>query len=343
MGKEIWYGSIILGVMDGKLCAAYNADENYAGYMGISMLSLFENNRDFEEIDVFIMECGISDASKEKLLRTSDIYGRRVFFVSMKNIISDNKLNKAAKNFSAAAYGRLFLASAIPGTYEKVLYLDCDTIILGNLKKLWNTDLKNYSAAGVMDTVARYNITRTGLSQNDPYVNAGVLLVNLAKWREEGIENKFLDFMEKFHYEVPFYDQGAINGICGKNLLVLPPWYNVISNMFTFSAEAIRKIYLLDCYYPNEELNVARKNPVIIHYTTGLVGRPWEKNCTHPRKEEFLKFKNLSLWKDEPLLPDSRKFTLKAFTSLHRHMPELTENIYRMGNRIKETAHIRTF
>lgn len=36
-------------------------------------------------------------------------------------------------------------------------------------------------------------------------------------------------------------------------------------------------MYKMKGFYLQEELDEAKKNPVIIHYTTGIVGRPWEK------------------------------------------------------------------
>ena len=323
-----------------NLCVTYNADNNYAKYLGISMLSLFETNKDFKEIDVYIMDCGISDTNKEKLLGIGDEYGRKIFFVSMKDFISGLKLNMGPKKIAIAAYARLFISSVIPDKYDKVLYLDCDTIILDNQSSLWKTDLKDFFAAGVRDTVERYAVTRIGLTKRDLYVNAGVLLVNLSAWRKHNIQKAFLDFIEKFGGNVPFHDQGIINGVCGKRIFALSPRYNVTSNMFTFTSDSIRKIYYMDSYYSEKKLTEARKNPAILHFTTGLVGRPWEENCTHPKKDEFIKAAEKSPWKDDPLLPDSRRFTLKAFTFLYRHAPLfISENIYRIGNRFKEFVY----
>lgn len=322
------------------LCVAYNADDNYAKYLGISMLSLFEANKEFKGIDVYIMDCGISDKNKEKLVKIADEYGRRIFFASMKDFISGLKLNMGHKKIASATYARLFLSSVVPETYKKVLYLDCDTIIMDNLSSLWKTDLKDFFAAGVRDTVERYAVTRIGLTKRDLYVNAGVLLVNLSAWRKHNIQKAFLDFIEKFGGNVPFHDQGIINGVCGKSIFALSPRYNVTSNMFTFTSDSIRKIYYMDSYYSEKELTEARKNPAILHFTTGLVGRPWEENCTHPKKDEFIKAAEKSPWKDDPLLPDSRRFTLKAFTFLYRHAPLfISENIYRIGNRFKEFVY----
>lgn len=322
------------------LCVSFNADNNYAKYLGISMLSLFEANKSFKGIDVYIMDCGISDENKKKLSKICEEYKRNIFFISMKELISGLKLNMGHKKIAIAAYARLFLSSVIPDTYDKVLYLDCDTIITDNLHKLWETNLTGFLAAGVQDTVERSAVVKIGLSQSDLYVNAGVLLANLAYWRKENIEEQFIDFIDKFKGNVPFHDQGIINGVCNKRLLILPPRYNVTSNMYSFTANTIKRIYSIKNYYLQKDLDDARENPAILHFTTGLVGRPWEENCTHPMKAAFLNALDKSPWKDEPLLPDSRRLSLKAYTFLYRHSPLfISENIYRIGNRFKELVY----
>lgn len=320
-----------------KLCVAYGADDNYAKYLGISMLSLFEANKDFDEIDVFVMDCEISKSNKKKLIKIADEFNRNIYFLNMKDFISGLKLNMGAKKISVASYCRLFLSSVIPDTYSKILYLDCDTIVTENLRRLWNVDVSGYMAAGVKDTVERYYLKKIVLTPSDLYVNAGVLLINLERWRNENVLSQFLNFIEKFEGNVPHHDQGTINAVCNKKIIALSPEYNVFSNMYTFSSEAIKRIYMMDSYYSQKDLDYAKNNPAIIHFTTGLVGRPWEKNCTHPMKDAFINVAKKSPWKNEPILPDSRGFALKAFTLIYRYTPHfLSENIYRAGNRIKE-------
>lgn len=326
--------------MKEKLCVAYGADDNYAKILGISMLSLFQSNKDFNEIVVYIMDCKISDINKEKLIKIADEYNRKLYFASMEDSISGLNLNMGARKIAIASYSRLFLSSVIPDTYNKVLYLDCDTIVRGNLSKLWDVDLTDYMAAGVLDTVERHFLRKIGLSQSDLYVNAGILLINLTKWRNENIEQQFLNFIEKFEGNVPHHDQGTINAVCNKKILIISPEYNVTSNIYTFSAKTIKRIYFMNKYYSQKKLDDAKNNPAILHYTTGLVGRPWEKNCTHPMKEEFIKVAEKSPWKDNFPLPDSRRFALKAFTLFYRYTPLfVSETVYRIGNWFKDLVH----
>lgn len=319
--------------MDKSLYLAYAADDNYSKYLGISMLSLFQTNRDFENINVFILDCGIEEENKEKINSISKEFKRNVHFIDMESAISRLDLNMGPRKISIASYARLFLSSVIPDECNKILYLDCDTIVCGNLEGFWNTQIDDYMVAGVRDTVDKYFLKKIGLNADDYYVNAGIILINLEAWRRNNIQQRFIKFIEKFDGNVPHHDQGTINAVCNKKILFMPPAYNVTSNIYTFSKKTIEGMYKMQGFYLQEELDEAKKNPVIIHYTTGIVGRPWEKNCTHPMKEEYTKVAELSHWKDEPILADNRSISVKMFASLYKYSPNcLSVAVYRLSN-----------
>lgn len=327
--SEMWEGNRKM-TDEKKLCVAYAADDNYAKYLGISMLSLFRSNEGFEEIEVFVLDCGISKGNKNKLESVAMQYDRTVRFISMKEAVSGLDLRMGARKISVAAYTRLFLGSILPKSCTRVLYLDCDTIVRGKLDEFWNLDLEEYLVAGVRDTVDSFFLRKIGLDKDEYYVNSGILLIDLESWRGEGLEQRFIEFIRKFDGNVPHHDQGTINGVCKKRKLAVKPGFNATSNIYSFSAKTIRRIYFMDSFYSQEELDEAKCNPAILHFTTGLVGRPWEENCIHPMKEEYLKAAALSPWKEDSLLPDSRKFSVKAFSWFYRHMPLfLSEALYR--------------
>ncbi len=313
-----------------KLCVAYGADDNYAKYLGISMLSLFRTNKVFDEIEVLILDCGIQEPNKERLRAMAEEYHRKLSFLSVKEAVLALDLNMGVRKIATAAYARLFLGSILPKSYTKILYLDCDTIIRDSLEEFWKVELQEYLVAGVRDTVDNFFLKKIGLEKEDCYLNSGVLLINLKGWRQEKLEQRILEFIRSFEGNVPHHDQGTINGVCKGRKRIMGPRFNVTSNLYSFSAKTIKSIYFMNSFYTEEELEEARTNPAIIHFTSGLVGRPWEESCTHPMGEEYHKAARLSPWKDEPLLPDSRSRSVKVFSAFYRHMPLwLSELAYR--------------
>ena len=316
--------------MSDTLYAAYNSDDNYAPYLGASMLSLLQSNTSFSRICIYIMDCGMTEESRCNLRHIAARFGREIFFVPMQQHIAQLDLHLGAHKMAVAAYARLFLTQVLPEDCSRVLYIDCDTIVKGSLAEIWKLPFGNALIAGVQDTVDNYFLTAIGLEKGLPYINAGILLVNLEAWRKENLLAQFLGVIRRFDGNVPAHDQGTINAVCGARRIVLPVRYNLTSNLYSFSAKTIRRIYFLDSYYSQNDLDAAIADPAIVHFTTGLLGRPWEEGSTHPERQVFLDALAATPWGALPLQPDSRYFGLKCFTFFYEHCPRgLFEFLYR--------------
>lgn len=324
---------------ENTLCVAYGSDDNYAKFMGISMYSLFQHNTSFERIVVYVLDCGISADSRNKLKSIADEWKRELQFINMTEAIGGLNLKLGAHKIAIASYARLFLSSILPGDCDRVLYIDCDTLVRDSLAELWTTDFGNALIAGAQDTVDSYFLKVIGLAQGTKYVNAGILLINLKAWRDEEMQDKFVSLIAKFNGNVPHHDQGTINATCGERRVIVPIRYNLTSNIYSFSANTIRKIYFLDHYYTQAELDQAMAKPAIVHFTTGLLGRPWEEGSTHPEQQAFWDTVARTPWHDLQRKPDSRNAGLKAFILFHKLAPRpVFEFVYRS---ISWALHLR--
>ena len=315
------------------LRVAYAADDNYAKFLGISMLSLLKSNTDFDRICVYALDCGIKNENQEKLRGIVRQYGREIQFLPMQEKIDSLNLNFGAHKIAVASYARLFLPSVLPPECDRVLYIDCDTIVRHSVRAYWDTEFGNALIAGCQDTVDGFFLQKIDLPGGVPYLNAGILLINLKAWREENLLDQFVQVIRRFDGNVPHHDQGVINAVCRERRVRVSVAYNLFSNLYTFSAKAIRRMYFLDDYYSQQELDAAVSDPTIVHFTSGFVGRPWEENSTHPLREEFWDVVNQSPWKGMALSPDSRKKGVKVFSILYRCLPHtLVEFAYRWMN-----------
>ncbi len=312
------------------LCVAYGADDNYAKLLGTSMLSLLEHNTDFERIVIYVLDCGIRPENRRNLAGIAEEWRREIHFIPMQEAIEGLHLNLGAHKIAVASYARLFLASLLPEAFDRVLYVDCDTLVLDSLRPFWETDFNGALIAGAQDVVDSYFLNIIRLPKTNKYINAGVLLINLAAWRAEKMQDRFLEIIESFGGNVPHHDQGTINAACGSQRVIVPVRYNFTTSLFSFSARTIRRIYFLDDYYTQEEMDAARANPAIVHFTTGLLGRPWEQGSTHPYRQAFRDTIARTPWAGTPEAPDSRYPALKAFTLFYKVVPKpLFEVVYR--------------
>ena len=254
------------------------SDDGYAHILSVCLVSILKNNcKDFEKINIFILDDGIKSKNRKLLNDLASEYCANLEFIKLdKNDIFKNihGLDRNGK-ITHTTYARLFIPSLLPNNIDKVLYLDVDSLILDSFKELWKLDLEDNLCAAVIDVSSDKLITKTsiGLTENDYYYNAGVLLIDLKGWRKEKIEEKFLNFLENRIFY--FHDQDIINGVLKNRIKTIHPKYNFMSNFHELSYEKITQWEGLINYYTKEEIEEARKNPVFIHFSGTSVTRPW--------------------------------------------------------------------
>ncbi|MCZ8532017.1 glycosyltransferase family 8 protein [Psychrobacillus psychrodurans] len=275
-----------------RLNIAYACGEEYARHAGVSMISLFENNKDFDEIYVYLIDNGMTEDTKNILLEITNSYGRNAIIKSCDDLCKQISVN--TEKYPISTYSKLFLGQL--DEIDKIIYLDCDTSVTGSFKELWELDISGYYVAGVWDDAAPRLKAVVGVNGNDPYINCGFVLMNLDSWRKYRLEEKSIEFINKYNGDVPFLDQGVVNGICKNHTLLLEPNYNLMSYMLMFKANQIEMLCRVDKMYTQREIDNAIDNPIVIHWVNGCYNRPWTKNCTHPLKERYLYYLEMSPW-----------------------------------------------
>ena len=300
-----------------KLNVVYSSDDNYAKLLGVSIMSLIDNNvSDFSEININIIANGISNENIKRIENICSLDKVNLFFYNLKDF--DDNLN-LTNNFSRSAYGRLFLDKF--DMYDKILYLDCDVLVISSLKELFEIEIKDFYLAGVQDNASKYYRDSINLDKKIRYINSGVLLINVKKWNHDDMETKAINCINSFNGSVPHHDQGVINKIIGNKRIILNPKYNVMNPMFLYKVEHIKSIWNIEQYYTQAEIDYATQNPCCVHFTMGFFNRPWNQQCTHPFKNEYLKYYNNSPWKEEKLGNIKVNWTIKLKYYLYRILP----------------------
>lgn len=118
----------------------YATDENYSYLTGISIVSLFENNRD-ETIEVYVIGDGISEENQGHLQAIAQKYKQKVSIIQQPDLEQMAGVNIQTANWSLSAFARLFLPELLPQDVDRVIWLDCDTIVVDSLGDLWKTEL----------------------------------------------------------------------------------------------------------------------------------------------------------------------------------------------------------
>ncbi|MEG0995219.1 MAG: glycosyltransferase, partial [Bacilli bacterium] len=171
---------------------SYTSSDAFAWLMGVSIFSLLKNNSN-ENFRIFVLDNKISETNKKKIRQICESFNAELYFTDISKLKSTIGKIKINERWDFATFGRLFEVLLLPGSIEKLLFIDCDTIILGSVKSLYENNYDNYAIAGVKDAMSKHYFNNIGIAHDDFMINAGILIMNLKYMRENNILKRFLD------------------------------------------------------------------------------------------------------------------------------------------------------
>jgi len=235
----------------------YAIDDNYIPFLHVSLLSLKDNSSEDKDYKIFVLHSGVKKEHEKHILELSESRFS-IEFVDVADKINALSGNLELRDYyTFTTYYRIFIAGMFP-EYDKAVYLDSDTIVLTDVADLFDTDLKDSLIAGIPDGAVsvippfmEYTKKVLGIDGNR-YFNAGIIVMNLKKFREEDFYAGFNDLLSKYKFRVA-QDQDYLNVLCKDRVVYLPEEWNVMP---------VRSVKAKEV-----------KNPKIIHYN--LTSKPW--------------------------------------------------------------------
>lgn len=327
------------------MIVAYNCDENFASIFATSVISLFENNKDVDDITVYLIEDEVSAESKSRFQDIAKTYRRNIITLPMPKPEEMAKINiYIPSNLKMATCGRLFISKLLPDDIDKIIYADCDTLFLSPISSLWDLDISDDYVGMVCIPTSKNHKRIIGISPDSVYYNSGLMLVNLKRWREEKVDQAFMEYIRKQNGFVPYPDEGVLNAVFEGKIRTLPLKYNVYGQILSFDYKELLRLKKEKHFYSCDEYEEARRAPVMVHFVTTyrIPLRPWIIGCTHPYTKEYLAYRAKTPWMDTPLMEDHRanyKKTYQAFDKISRHLP----NIFTDWMAVIFYAYIRPF
>ena len=132
-----------------KLSVLYLTDNNYAAYAGVSIVSLFENNKHLDGIKVYVIDDNISDDNKAKMQEAAQNYGREIIFLDVSSGIKKLEAIGAPKyRDSYTTYLKLFAFGMLPDEDERVFFIDSDSVVVGKADEILEVRKRNAVCAG---------------------------------------------------------------------------------------------------------------------------------------------------------------------------------------------------
>lgn len=231
----------------------FAVNDSYCKHVAVTMTSIIVNNPRIK-ICFHVICNNLSKESRENLEKLNSSYVDIKFHTVNAERFANCLLN--IPHITIETYFRYLLPELVPNL-NKALYLDADVIVKGNIATLWSTDLNDYCIAGVEDPYVEHLCYKgeIGLTAEDIYVNAGILLMNLKAMRDLNKIQELFSVTEKIGQNLLFQDQDVINIVFKGQIKSLPSLFN-----FTSRHVADNDSTVLD-------------NAIIVHYTGKK--KPW--------------------------------------------------------------------
>ena len=197
----------------------FTIDENYIPFLAVTLESIIENSNESNKYEIKVLYTNIEKESiaKIKKLEKENI---AIDFIDLNyyvDAINDKLYTR--DYYSKTTYFRLFLPNLFP-EYDKIIYLDSDIVVLDDIAKLYNINIKENLIGAVPDEIVEFTpafreyVERViGVKSYKKYFNAGVLIMNLKELRKFNFQEKFLYLLEKVTYTVA-QDQDYLNRMC---------------------------------------------------------------------------------------------------------------------------------
>lgn len=255
-----------------ELHVAFAINEGFIEPFAVAFRSLVVSNKNLS-LHIYILFDHLSEPNLDNIRCMASEFGVPV---SLLKINGDQVGNlKTGQHFSKANYFRLYIPEFIQA--EKVLYLDSDILVKGDLSELVHMDLGENFIAAVPELISGWH-PELPLALKGSYFNSGVMLINTPLWKQKDIAARVIHFSESNPHFVRFADQCGLNVCIQDEWVRLPLKFNAQSILFEEEFKANELISL-------QEVETTIKQPIIVHYTGS--NKPWHMGNKHPYRWQY--------------------------------------------------------
>jgi lipopolysaccharide biosynthesis glycosyltransferase len=209
-----------------------SADAGYLLPLTVMLVSVRAHLPARRHLDVHIIDEGISDLEKARLKRSLDVET-----VTISWHTPDRALLVGVPlwgRMPLCTYNKLLVVDVLPEDVHTALWIDCDTLVLGDISRLWDRGTGDFPVLAVQDPlvplvssnmgVARYR--ELGLRADAKYFNCGVLLMNVPRWRQLNVRDRALEYVKTYARDVVFWEQEGLNAVLSDHWGCLEPEWN---------------------------------------------------------------------------------------------------------------------
>lgn len=304
----------------------YQSDDNYSVFMGVSICSLLENNKQIDELNIYILDDQISEVHKSDITGMVEKYGRNVVYIDSKQILSSTNSQEFLKYVGMRknkhSFLKMFLSEVLPENIGKIIYIDCDTLVVGDLSELDSLDMGECPIGMALDSLVCKAKTSIGFQLDDKYYNSGVIVFEINNWKTQNCEARIVSHVKE-HGNYGTVDQDVLNVELKEHIYTLPMKYNVQPIHLVYSIKTYFKNYKMGkSYYSPEEIQKAVEKPKILHFLRYVGESPWHKDNVHPDTPQFDYYLRLSPWSDYIKKPANKGWKFMVEKVMYKVLPK---------------------
>ena len=225
----------------------FAADDNYLPFLDVAIASCKENACKKYDYRIYVLHSGINGKKAEAVMRLADEHFKILFVDVSERLAKIADCLRLRDYYTSAIYYRLFIVGMFP-EYDKAVYLDCDTVVLGDVSELYFTDLKRNLIGAVADGVVsavpvfcEYTQKALGI-EGGKYFNSGVIVMNLKYFRKENFYQAFYDILSSYEFRVA-PDQDCLNLLCKNKVHYFHDGWNRMPQAVNVSSAPIKLVH----------------------------------------------------------------------------------------------------
>jgi len=264
------------------------ANDSYLPHAGVVMASILENSAVPERFVFYILCDQTSELNHHRLEELSRKYACQIHSLAVSSSGYGDLVQIG--HLITTTYLKFALPQRLPPEVGKVIYIDSDIIVLGDLSELWNIDLGSSALGAVDDPYCNYKRQDLQISDGYRYFNSGLMLMNLEVFREEALGEKLREFIRENSQIIEFADQDAFNALLFDRRLSLPLKWNVLT--YFYDVDELGQSVPAGELQPYIE---AVQAPGAVHFCGPR--KPWHYLSSHPQRELYQRYLELTPWK----------------------------------------------
>lgn len=265
-------------------------NDSYVQHAAVMLCSLFDTNKG-KRFHINLLTDGLTEANKSALEAFCKEHGSTLSVTIPDSSYNGIELSSLpVGQWHTMMYYKLFIPRIMPSTLDRCLFLDVDMVVCDDISALYNQDISDFTIFAAADTPdALLHKKRLGLEKDAIYINSGVMLCNLERWRKMESERPIIQFTYGIRDRI-VNEQDVIACYFQGEFRIMPIRWNMVTFYF-WRYPNIDQRYL-------PQLKDARRNPGIVHFASPV--KPWYRDSYHPYAHLYRRYLRKTPWKDAP-------------------------------------------